>query len=340
MDADVRRLLKSVSRSMYLSLAVLPRGVRDAMGLGYLLCRAADTIADTRLVPPAERLQTLERYRAAFAGGPAAGASLAEDYAGRQASTAEVELLGRLPECVALWRRFPAEERRLLQEVVFGVVDGMRMDLEHFPGETEADIRALQSAGELDRYCAFIGGAPGLFWTDLCLLRIPRLKSADRARLRAWGERLGKGLQITNILRDAAKDLRLGRCYLPEPELKAAGLKPADLLDPASLGRLKPVLDRWIRWGMDHLAAGADYVQAMPGLRLRAAVAWPLLLALRTLAEVRRSAGLLEPGRAPKVARREVYGLIAASPVFLASDSLFRRRFLRLRGELEEALAA
>ena len=43
-------ILKQVSRSFYLTLNVLPDGVRDQMGLSYLFARAADTIADTDLI--------------------------------------------------------------------------------------------------------------------------------------------------------------------------------------------------------------------------------------------------------------------------------------------------
>jgi len=64
-------LLRQVSRSFYLSLAVLPRSLREPIGLAYLLARAADTVADTRLIAPAERLGHLERLRRAYDGGPA-----------------------------------------------------------------------------------------------------------------------------------------------------------------------------------------------------------------------------------------------------------------------------
>src|SRR5262249_60088695 len=53
-------LLKQVSRSFYLSLAVLPAAVRPPIALAYLLARAADTIADTRLIGRAERIDHLE----------------------------------------------------------------------------------------------------------------------------------------------------------------------------------------------------------------------------------------------------------------------------------------
>ncbi len=57
-------ILKSVSRSFYLSLAVLPAAVRPAIGLAYLLARAADTIADTRLIDRHQRITHLLALRA------------------------------------------------------------------------------------------------------------------------------------------------------------------------------------------------------------------------------------------------------------------------------------
>src|SRR5205807_4522362 len=42
-----RSILARVSRSFYLSIRLLPTKLRDPVSLGYLLARAADTIADT-----------------------------------------------------------------------------------------------------------------------------------------------------------------------------------------------------------------------------------------------------------------------------------------------------
>src|SRR5436190_12130621 len=57
------RLLKEVSRSFYLTLRVLPARVRPQIGLAYLLARTTDTIADTEIVPPAQRLDALQNLR-------------------------------------------------------------------------------------------------------------------------------------------------------------------------------------------------------------------------------------------------------------------------------------
>jgi len=62
------QLLRDVSRSFYLTLRVLPKGLRVPVGLAYLLARAADTIADTQLLPPQRRLDLLLAFRAQVAG--------------------------------------------------------------------------------------------------------------------------------------------------------------------------------------------------------------------------------------------------------------------------------
>ena len=63
MDSRFRNILKGVSRSFYLSLRFLPSEVRDTLSFAFLLCKIADTIADTELIPVEERLDVLCRYR-------------------------------------------------------------------------------------------------------------------------------------------------------------------------------------------------------------------------------------------------------------------------------------
>src|SRR5207245_1556858 len=62
-------LLRQVSRTFALSLSILPQSVRAPIGLAYLFARAADTIADTRLVDRQDRLRQLEALREALAAG-------------------------------------------------------------------------------------------------------------------------------------------------------------------------------------------------------------------------------------------------------------------------------
>ena len=61
-------LLKRNSRSFYLTLRVLPRAIRHQIGLAYLLARTTDTIADTEIVSPGQRLEALDQLRERIVG--------------------------------------------------------------------------------------------------------------------------------------------------------------------------------------------------------------------------------------------------------------------------------
>ena len=62
MDLDLDLLLKKTSRSLYLSARILPETLRPAFAIAYLLCRYADTIADTPLLPPEKRLFWITQF--------------------------------------------------------------------------------------------------------------------------------------------------------------------------------------------------------------------------------------------------------------------------------------
>ena len=55
-------LLKETSRSFYLTLKALPSRIRPQIGLGYLLARIADTIADSKGGPADQRLLALGQF--------------------------------------------------------------------------------------------------------------------------------------------------------------------------------------------------------------------------------------------------------------------------------------
>ena len=63
---ELDQILRATSRSIYLTLQVLPRPIRRQLMLGYLFCRAADTIADTRALPQSRRIEMLALYRQQF----------------------------------------------------------------------------------------------------------------------------------------------------------------------------------------------------------------------------------------------------------------------------------
>jgi farnesyl-diphosphate farnesyltransferase len=331
------QLLKRVSRSFYLSLAVLPAAVRPTLGIAYLLARAADTIADTRLLPRGARLVHLAALRDELEG-PQAGRVEAIVAATRDTQTdvAERALLERLGECLGAYRALPAADRARVQRVLTIIVSGMTWDLETFPGEDAAGLAALPTRAELDRYTYMVAGCVGEFWTEVHIAHRPRLARWDPAKMTPLGVRFGKGLQLTNVLRDIPRDLRNGRCYLPSHDLALLGLEPRDLLDPNAGPALRPLLVELLNVALDHYEAGWQYTFAIPRAetRMRLACAWPLLIGLRTLDLLAKAPNWLDPALVLKVPRLQVYGMMARSLGTVWSSRALARQARRLRARI------
>src|SRR4029450_13014587 len=104
-------ILSSSTRSFYLSLAVLPSAVRPAIALAYLLARAADTIADTRLIDRRLRVTHLLALRSEL---DVAMAGRLDDIVaatrGVQSLDAERALLERLARRLTPHRPLPAPD--------------------------------------------------------------------------------------------------------------------------------------------------------------------------------------------------------------------------------------
>ncbi len=319
----LRTLLPRVSRSFSLTLGVLPRSLRRPIGLAYLLARAADTIADTRLISREARQGHLERFRAILRHREKGGLEeIRAALTAAQTSPAERELLARLPEAFAVLDRLDRDDQARVRDLLLTLTQGMLFDLGTFPGEDEGRLVAIESRQALGRYTYFVAGCVGEFWTEMAMSHRPALSRWDRDVMRREGVRFGQGLQLTNILRDLSRDLRIGRCYLPADELSALGLRAEDLLDPSALVKVRPLLFDLLREALSHYETGWAYTRAHPRRewRLRLACAWPLLIGLQTLARVAEAENLLDPVVTIKISRREIYRALVRSTILVASD--------------------
>ena len=300
-------LLAAVSRSFYLSLRVLPKAVRAPLSLGYLLARAADTIADVPARPAAERLALLKAFDHAVQGGAdesffakAAAFSQCVDHPG------ERTLLQRLPECWSALQACPAQEAALIRTVLQRIVRGQSLDLERFSDAGRP--AALPDAAALDEYTWLVAGCVGEFWTDICLLHLPHCASLPRDEMVKLGTRYGQGLQLLNILRDQPKDMAAGRCYLPAGEIRAAGIH--DLSWPAADWKPWNAVRRpWLKEARARLVSGRDYVRALKSVRLRFAAVLPLLIGEATLDLLEKQPGD-QPPQSAKISRPQVKRLL------------------------------
>lgn len=322
-------LLASVSRSFYLSIRLLPRGLRGPVGLAYLLARASDTIADSPVVPEDVR----RRHLAAFGkmiriGRPEGLPELQHDITSPHPG--ETVLLCNLEGCLAWLDTLDNKDRGEIVDVLQKIIRGQTLDLERFSGPEQ--IIALQTADELEEYTYLVAGCVGEFWTRMCLTHISDCSALGLAELRRLGAEYGKGLQLVNILRDFPQDLREGRCYLPEIELRAAGTSARPLIDQPAKARV--VFDRWRERAGAQLDHGFQYIAALRSARLRMACFLPWYLGLRTLRLLRKPA-VLEKKEKVKVSRTTVrFALVYAVAAAFSDRALewVYRRTMRAAG--------
>lgn len=332
LSGEIRTVLKKVSRTLYLSLNILPEPVRTSMGLGYLLCRALEAAAAIPGVAAAEKLRILALARGLDK--PGNSAALLEHIRSLSAlpsSQGEFELLLKLGKVLSIYASFPAEERASISRLLHGVSSGIEMEVHAFPGGGPA---AFGTAQELERYCAHTGGSAGIFWAGLYREAMRRSsRSVSNFPSEKDAEMIGSALQLTGLLADTAAALRLGRCYLPVEDLDTRNLRPADLLQPSNMQRLREITFKWMYWALDRLDQCEAFVSAIPKteLSLRAAVIWPVYWAMDTLEKAAHS-NLLDPADRPGVGRSRIYATIAATPPLLLSNTAFARGY-RFRRE-------
>src|SRR5262249_50709655 len=153
-------------------------------------------------------------------------------------SAAERVLLTRLGDCLGRLAAFEADDRDRARRVLETLIAGMERDLGRFANPHR--LVALENMAELDEYTYFAAGCVGEYWTLMTAAHVPTVSRLSRPDFVARGVRLGKALQVVNVIRDAAADLREGRCYVPRALLQRFNLSPEALIDPRQRRQARP----------------------------------------------------------------------------------------------------
>ncbi len=276
-------LLKSVSRSFYLTIYWLPESMRAGVALGYMLARATDSVADTSEASPEVREAVLQAMGRAIAGTANDTerqellTRLAGEMAGAQAAPAESTLLKRFGDCLTALATFPPEQQACIRKVLATIIEGQLWDITYFQNHP-----TVQSDADTELYTYRVAGCVGEFWTELGYAALGERFCSRRQQelMTQAGIRYGRGLQLINILRDNEEDLERGRSYLCSEPTK------------------------WLNRADYYMNDGIDYCRRLKGFRLRFASMLPALIGKKTIALLRRARP--ENGRV-KIPRKAVY---------------------------------
>jgi farnesyl-diphosphate farnesyltransferase len=211
-------LLEKTSRTFALSIPMLPEPTRRHVEIAYLLFRVADTFEDAARWSREARIAALHDLAGLLArrGGEQAASTrwleaIPIDHAGY------LELLRETPSVLEAYWEMPKAARGALARDLLRTVHGMADVVRR--GDAQGNLR-LGDARALRDYCYVVAGIVGEMLTELFLVDHPVL-GPIAPRLRRRSRFFGEGLQLVNILKDAASDATEGRVYLPE------GLDPA-----------------------------------------------------------------------------------------------------------------
>jgi farnesyl-diphosphate farnesyltransferase len=315
---DLEDLLKQVSRSFYLTLRILPHSIKPQLGLAYLLARATDTVADTDMIPIRRRREVLLDFRKSIQAVCEGQVPTLPDFQAFSeainGNPAERILLENFDKLLTALERCESGDRHKIHAVLDIITRGQEMDLIRFGVATADQIVSLQSDEELDAYTYDVAGCVGEFWTSLCRTHLFPNAVLDEPQLLIDAVRFGKGLQLVNILRDLPKDLDQGRCYIPGSRLDEFGLKPQDLLHSGTIDRFRPLYDRYLQLAEEHLGAGWRYTTTLPYrcARVRLACAWPILIGVKTINQLRLR-NVLDKQQRVKILRSDIWRILARS---------------------------
>lgn len=327
-------LLKTVSRSFYLSIRILPYKARGAICIAYLLARAADSIADSDVQDKDLQIALLSGIKHWLDNSDQQIIVLQEEQLLHlQLNDHEHTLLTLLPDVFSAYNEIPEEEKLLVQQVVHTLIDGMLLDINTFAEKDS--IKALNTFSELDHYTYLVAGCVGEFWTKVLDLHYNKSLGWNTKKQIDNGIRFGKALQLTNILRDIEKDAAIGRCYLPEEDLRSMDIDPDSLLKPGEgEERLQQdIIPKYIDITLEHYQHAEKYLLNTPRLavRLRLASLWPIAIGLKTLSLLKKDKSSNPP---QKIKRSEVYLLLSISPFLVLSNTLTQHYLNKLRGKL------
>lgn len=302
MDPFVAQHLAQVSRTYAIVVPMLPDPLADTVGVAYLLMRIVDTIEDDPRLSAEQRRHRFDRLEAAWGGNAQAVRDLTEPLGD---TAAEQALLQVVPQVLARVNALEAAYRDAVVRCARAMSDGVRRLMVR-SAERGLPYPAVADLAELREYCYYVAGVVGEMLCEMMAHHLRRPALRDRRELAVD---LGIGLQLVNILKDAAADSVHGRRYLPRADV---GKAPAEEIYRTVLEEARRCLQH-----------GIDYVLALPATAtgVRCFCGLPIAWGGLTLT---RAAG--DPAAA-KISRGEVQSAIDRFGQ-LADDDVALRQWL------------
>src|ERR1700730_5835943 len=317
------QILPHVSRTFALTIPQLPRGLRSAVPVAYLLCRIADTIEDEPALSAPETLAFLQRFRGVLVGqgDPTLLAREIERRLSDRTLPAARDRVVNMERVLGVMARLNEPQRTAIQRCVDLMCEGMPRF------QFSASLKGLARSSDLDDYCYYVAGVVGEMLTDLFCSYSPQI-ARRRAALSAIAASFAQGLQMTNILKDVWEDRGRGACWLPQEVFTRHGVDLGDLTSEPFDPRFGAGMRELVGVAHAHLRNALDYTLLIPGKEtgIRRFCLWAIGLAVLTLRKIERNPRFTA-GVQVKVPRSSVAMTRLLTHVAGRSDFLLRLLF-------------
>lgn len=318
-------ILPKVSRTFALCIPLLPAGLDYPTLVAYLLCRVADTIEDAVTLAPDDKTRLLNAWAQALEQDGWGAGSLGTPFP--HPASDDERLVNDADVVLREFYRLPQPHRDAVRPWVREMCSGMAEFVRRPPG-------GIGTVEDLDRYTYYVAGTVGHLLTGLFRLHDRRPAPGRYERLEQLATSFGRGLQLTNIIKDVADDRRRGFSFVPRQLCQLAGIRPEDLQDERHRGEARRVLLELIDKAKRHLSDALAYSTTLPrrlyGVRLFCLAS--LFFAVRTLRLAERDARLLDPDHKVKISRADVYRTLATTRLIAPSNMMVRAYFRLLAG--------
>jgi len=198
---EAMQTLKLTSRTFYLPIVRLPKGIREAVASGYLCLRAIDEVEDHPTLEAEHKAKILQKINLLLQ-----SQTSVDTFAHQVLETALLEYYNVLPEVTLRIGEWACLAPTFIAPRIWEATATMAGRMAHWA----TNGFEVLSIADLDRYTYGVAGSVGLLLCDLW----------------AWFEKIqihrthaiqfGRGLQTVNILRNRNEDMVRGVNFFPK----------------------------------------------------------------------------------------------------------------------------
>ncbi len=227
--------MNKVSRSFALLAPAVESPLNDYFSTAYLICRVVDNIEDC--TQPFSWQQARFAEFAALLQNPADARVILSSWESESwpGLSADEQQMMRVDGGLMLWQiyaQIPDESRGSIANWALVMAQGME-EVSNPVQPTglfisRNGVRLPAKEQGYDKYCYYVAGTVGHMITEMAITHYA-IEGMTAKRLLENSEASGRALQKTNIVKDFAKDLERGACYLPGEWLREVNYDPLRL---------------------------------------------------------------------------------------------------------------